>query len=347
MKQAYILDTNVLLFDPQVLYAFPDAEIIIPQAVLGELDKLKTARVDSRLRFHGREISRILFELSQESQLVEGVELDNGSTLRVLSFSPNQDLPDVLKTKNSDDQIIALAYQQAKQRPKDVVTLVTNDLNMLIKAQTFGIKVRHYERELAFGFFGRVVDFFRTKRRAITWVVIPIVLIALAVAFYARFERTDMPPELLAELEPFQIKEYAYEQILKKDPSNLKALVGLGNLYFDAESYQRAVDFYRKALKIDGTNLNVRTDLGTAYFNIGLADSALEEYQRVLKINPRHPRTHYNMGVVLWVGKGDIDGAINEFDLYLKLQPDGPYARSATENIKQLQGLKQKQQQKT
>lgn len=344
MKHVYVLDTNVLLFDPQVLYAFPDAEVIVPQAVLGELDKLKTARVDGRLRFHGREISRILFELSQESRLTEGVELENGATLRVLSFNPNQDLPDALKTKNSDDQIIALAYQQAKQRPKDIITLVTNDLNMLIKAQTFGIKVRHYERELSFGFFGRVADFFRTKKRTITWVIVPIVLVALALAFYTRFERGQMPPELLAELEPFQIKEYAYEQILKKDPNNLKALVGLGNLYFDAENHQRAADYYQRALKIDPTNLNVRTDLGTAYFNIGMANSALAEYQRVLRVNPRHPRAHYNMGVVLWVGKGDIDGAISEFDAYLKLQPDGPYARAAAENIKQLQSLKQKQQ---
>ncbi len=342
MKKIYVLDTNVLLFDPQVVYAFPESEVVIPQPVLQELDKLKTSRADGRLRFHGRQISRILFELSQERKLTEGIELENGASLKVLSFDPNEAVPEALKTKNTDDQILALTYQLSSSNPNGDITLVTNDLNMLLKAQTHGLKVQHYEKELSFGFFGRIANFVRTKKRVIMWVIIPILLIGLAFAFYSRFERTQVPPEILAELEPYQIKEYAYEQILRKDPNNLKALVGLGNLYFDVENYQRAIEYYQKALKIDQTNLNVRTDLGTAYFNLGMANSAIDAYNKVIKANPRHARSHYNMGVVLWVSKGDIDGAIEEFNTYLKLEPNGPLARSATENVKQLQSLKEK-----
>ncbi len=63
-----VLDTNVLLGDPEILFAFPDAEAIIPETVLGELDKLKTSRADPDLRFRGRKVSRLLFDLSATGQ---------------------------------------------------------------------------------------------------------------------------------------------------------------------------------------------------------------------------------------------------------------------------------------
>ena len=56
-KRIVVLDTNVLLADPGVLMSYPDAEIVIPETVLGELDKLKTSRVDPDLRFRGREVA--------------------------------------------------------------------------------------------------------------------------------------------------------------------------------------------------------------------------------------------------------------------------------------------------
>ena len=78
-----VLDTNVLLSVPEAINDFPDALVVIPDTVLSEIDKLKTARVDAELRFKGREISRLLFELSERGNLQDGVEMDNGGRLRV------------------------------------------------------------------------------------------------------------------------------------------------------------------------------------------------------------------------------------------------------------------------
>ena len=86
MNKVLVLDTNVLLADPNSVLSFPRAEVVIPETVLGELDKLKTARVDPDLRFRGREVSRILFELSEEGSLIEGVDLPDGGRLRVAPF---------------------------------------------------------------------------------------------------------------------------------------------------------------------------------------------------------------------------------------------------------------------
>ncbi|MBI4733542.1 MAG: hypothetical protein HY779_01760 [Rubrobacteridae bacterium] len=63
-RPIYVLDTNVLLYNPRAVYAFPDADVIIPDTVLMELDKIKTSRADRELRYRGREISRILFDLT-------------------------------------------------------------------------------------------------------------------------------------------------------------------------------------------------------------------------------------------------------------------------------------------
>ena len=83
MEDIYIFDTNVLLNDPHAIFAYAKAEVVIPQTVLSELDKLKTGRIDREVRFRGREFSRILFELSEYGPLTEGIPLDNDAVVRV------------------------------------------------------------------------------------------------------------------------------------------------------------------------------------------------------------------------------------------------------------------------
>jgi len=139
-----ILDTNVLLSNPEILSDYPDAEVIIPETVLGEIDKLKTSRVDPDLRFRGREVSRILFDFSETGSLVAGVDLPDGGRLRVLPLDSDAGLPEGMSLRNADDRILATAHQACSAGCEDL-TLVTNDLNMLLKAQTYGLKVERRE----------------------------------------------------------------------------------------------------------------------------------------------------------------------------------------------------------
>ncbi|MBN2841189.1 MAG: hypothetical protein JXP37_09580, partial [Coriobacteriia bacterium] len=179
-----VLDTNVLLSDPSVLLSFPDAEVIVPETVLGEIDKLKTSRVDPDLRFRGREVSRILFDFSEMGSLVEGIDLPDGGRLRVMPLESDAALPEGLATRNADDRILAVAYQACSGGCEDL-TLVTNDLNMLLKAQTFGIKVeRRGETDVSLG--KRTVRWFQRYRTPLTILAIAIAVFAgvLALSFY-------------------------------------------------------------------------------------------------------------------------------------------------------------------
>ncbi len=179
MGKVVILDTNVLLADPNSMLSFPRTEIVIPETVLGELDKLKTARVDQDLRFRGREVSRTLFELSEDGSLVDGVELpDGGGRLRVAPFDSDQPLPQGVSVRNADDRILATAYHIWSSSPDDEVTLVTNDLNMLLKAQTLGVPVERYGDGVEGGWARRHI------LRPVQRYRVPITILAVALAVF-------------------------------------------------------------------------------------------------------------------------------------------------------------------
>ena len=73
MTKIFVLDTNVLLHDPQSIYAFDDNEVIIPAVVLEEIDSKK--RLADELGRNARQISRLLDGMREEGRLHEGIPL--------------------------------------------------------------------------------------------------------------------------------------------------------------------------------------------------------------------------------------------------------------------------------
>jgi cytochrome c-type biogenesis protein CcmH/NrfG len=126
----------------------------------------------------------------------------------------------------------------------------------------------------------------------------------------------------------------ALQGILKGDPRNLKALVELGNLYFDTDQAEKAIEAYSKALQIEPNNSDVRTDLGIMFRKKGDFDRAVSEFKNAAQADPGHVNSRYNLGVVLLHDKGDIKGAVTAWEDYLKVEPAGPRA----ENIRTQMG---------
>jgi cytochrome c-type biogenesis protein CcmH/NrfG len=125
-------------------------------------------------------------------------------------------------------------------------------------------------------------------------------------------------PEMLAKAaEPLLAQ-------LKTNPNNTDVLVQLGNLYYDGQSFQQAIDYYEKALKVQPNNADVRTDLGTSYWYLGDPDKALTNFQKSLTIRPNHPGTLFNMGIVEWQGKKDPKAAVVAWEKLLQTNPDYP-----------------------
>ncbi len=152
--KTFVLDTNVLIHDPQSIYNFQENNLVIPVEVLEELDAIKTEQSTERGR-NARRVHRILQELLPDTRsMLEGVELPNGGTLSVIinSYlmepnrrSPAMDrlravLPDLTK---KDNRIIASALFVQEQFPPPTI-LVTKDVNVQLKARAVGLESQDY-----------------------------------------------------------------------------------------------------------------------------------------------------------------------------------------------------------
>jgi tetratricopeptide (TPR) repeat protein len=109
---------------------------------------------------------------------------------------------------------------------------------------------------------------------------------------------------------------------LKADPNNAGLLENIGNVYYDAQQFPTAIDYYQRALKIEPSNTGVRTDMATAIWYTGNADGAIAEFQKSLSYEPNKANTLFNLGVVEWQGKMDIDKATATWQKLLDTNPN-------------------------
>jgi PhoH-like ATPase len=144
LRKAFILDTNVLLFDPQALFKFGNNDIVIPIVVLEEIDRFK--RDMSENGRHARMFSRLLDDMRKDGELSKGVRLPNGGVVTVELGGINP-LPMELPMDKADNRMLALAISIKKDQPKRPVVFVTKDVNLRIKADALGILSEDYEPE--------------------------------------------------------------------------------------------------------------------------------------------------------------------------------------------------------
>ncbi len=146
MKKSFILDTNVLLHDPQALFRFEDNDLIIPMTVIEEIDRFKKEL--SETGRNARQFSRIMDGLRAKAKLIEGVELETGGHLRVDLYTEEhlKGLPPELRTDRGDNRILAVALD-VKSRSEKTVILVTKDTNLRIKADAIGLTAEDYESD--------------------------------------------------------------------------------------------------------------------------------------------------------------------------------------------------------
>ncbi len=109
---------------------------------------------------------------------------------------------------------------------------------------------------------------------------------------------------------------------LKAKPNDAGLLAQVGNMYYDAQIFPVAIDYYQKALAIEPKNSSVRTDMATALFYSGDYDHSIAEFDRALKDDPKNDNALFNRGIVKWQGRMDIKGAMADWELLLKQDPN-------------------------
>ncbi len=140
----YILDTNVVLHDPQAIFKFDDNVVVLPLTVIEEIDRFK--KDQSETGRNARHISRMIDGFRSRGKLVEGVGLDNGGILKVAIYSQEfmLKLPPELRVDRGDNRILAIAKDLMESLPDGRVTLVSKDINLRIKADTMGLRAEDF-----------------------------------------------------------------------------------------------------------------------------------------------------------------------------------------------------------
>ena len=146
-KKNFVLDTSVLLADPGALYRFAEHEVIIPIAVIGELE---TKRDHPELGYFARAALRALDDLRvSHGRLDKALTITpEGGTLSVeLNHTDLSTLPHgFLRDGTNDSRILAIS-KNLMSDGKNVI-LVTKDLPLRVKASSVGVEAQEYLAEL-------------------------------------------------------------------------------------------------------------------------------------------------------------------------------------------------------
>ncbi|MBF0529386.1 MAG: hypothetical protein HQK55_08970 [Deltaproteobacteria bacterium] len=144
MKKIYVLATSTLLHTPQAPFVFEDNQVVIPLAVIEEIDNHKKRQ--DEIGRNAREVSRILDQLRDEGDLSQGAPTPQGGSIRVeVNQNKWKNMPefmDVLDKTKPDNRILAVALNLSQQNNDRQVFLISKDLNLRIKADVLGVKAQ-------------------------------------------------------------------------------------------------------------------------------------------------------------------------------------------------------------
>ena len=152
MPKIFVLDTNIILHDHNAIRQFQDNDLVIPIAVIEELDKFKKG--NDALSFNARAFMRDINKLTEKREFgPEGISL--GKRLGTIKIEPNNpfapEFADLFRDDTQDHRILSTAMWVREQNPGRFVALVTKDINLRLKAKAAGMPAQDYLK-------GRVED---------------------------------------------------------------------------------------------------------------------------------------------------------------------------------------------
>ncbi len=143
MKKTYVIDTNVLIQSPYALLSFEDNQVVLPIAVLEELDKLKND--EGERGANARQSIRYLEQLRQTGSLFEGVSTYNNGIIRIEANFVSVTLPHGFHTESNDNRILKVC--KGLMDKGESVVLVTKDIIVRLKSQMLGIPAEDFTTE--------------------------------------------------------------------------------------------------------------------------------------------------------------------------------------------------------
>jgi len=146
--KTFVIDTNVILHDPTCINHFQENNIIIPLAVIEELDHFK--RGNQVINLNAREFARTLDSITGNDIFNGGVLLGKGKgkVRIVITRGLGKEIHDVFREDNTDHRVLSVAYEANKSsNGKERIVLVSKDVNLRMKAKALGIPAEDYSTD--------------------------------------------------------------------------------------------------------------------------------------------------------------------------------------------------------
>lgn len=145
LKKTFVLDTNVLLFDPSAINKFGENDIYIPLIVVEELDRFKKDQNENGR--NARMFSRIVDDLRKQGSVTEGIAIGSSGGKLIISLDqqPTKNGNGTIDLEIADNKILATAMS-LKEKGSNV-RLVTKDINLRLKADIMGIAAEDYGKK--------------------------------------------------------------------------------------------------------------------------------------------------------------------------------------------------------
>lgn len=143
--KTFVLDTNVILHDPTCIHHFQENNIIIPLAVIEELDHFK--RGNQVINLNAREFARTLDSITGNEIFNGGVSLGKGrgKVRIVITKGLSKEIHDVFRDDNVDHRVLSAALDETKNnKNKQKIILISKDVNLRMKAKALGIPAEDY-----------------------------------------------------------------------------------------------------------------------------------------------------------------------------------------------------------
>jgi PhoH-like ATPase len=145
-RRTYVLDTSVLLADPNAFTRFDEHHVVLPVVVITELE---AKRHHPELGYFARSALRYFDDLRLKyGRLDAEIQVGElGGTARVeLNHIDSQVLPAGFRLGDNDTRILSVA--KALSNEGNDVVLVSKDLPLRIKAAAIGLDAQEYRAEL-------------------------------------------------------------------------------------------------------------------------------------------------------------------------------------------------------
>ncbi|MFT4553556.1 MAG: PhoH-like ATPase [Chlamydiales bacterium] len=245
-RKTFVIDTNVLLHDPEAIIKFPNSDIVVPIAVLEELGSMK--RLSDERGQNSRSVLRLLDSLKKKGtgDLHDGVFIENGARICV-EMDPKTHLDPEDFPSLRHNKVLMPAFNRSKKG--DRVVFVSKDLVSRVKAEAMGLEAEDYEN-LKFSYHNvckgiqrlevekRVIDsfykdngvFLEGKFHTNEYLVLTSPEQSSAVCRWDSIQQRAVPlikgPDNLWGVKPLNVEQRCSLDLLLRDDVKLVALIG-------------------------------------------------------------------------------------------------------------------------